>query len=370
MLDCLHEDALHEKMKAELRGFYSVIKATDEYVKFSMLTGVTRFSKVSVFSGINNLSDISLLPKYNAICGISESEFHCYFADSIKEFAQSNNYSPERVWLEFKKMYDGYHFADSGEFIYNPYSVLNAFKDERLGSYWFTSGSPRFLIKLIEKHSYPLDSLEGEKRSEMELTGIHDLTSDLVILLFETGYLTIKDYDSSTRTYTLGFPNKEVYDGFWDSLSSFFFKGYDGRSVLNLKNILDDVLSGRPEEYMRRIQSLLADLAYGTERKSESLRRNEGHFRDIMAIIMKLLGLHVRTEIHSSAGRRDMQILTDRYVYIFEYKIDSNAEKALEQIQSKGYWRPFAAEHRQIFLIGANFSTSTRTLTDWKIETL
>lgn len=368
ILDCLHQSDIHEEIKAELRGFYSVIKAYDEYVKFAMLTGVTRFSKVSIFSGPNNLSDISMLSRFNAICGISESELRHNFQRSVKIFADENGYSESETWNRFKEMYDGYHFSERGEFIYNPFSVLSAFNEEKISSYWFRSASPNFLIKLIESHNYPLDSLDGEKRSEMELCSHDNIDSDLVSLLFQSGYLTIKAYDEATRTYTLGFPNIEVYEGFWNSLAKHFFKGYDGKSAFDLYKLLKDIKEGRPEDFMIRIQSLLSDIPYPTDKKEDNDKRREGHFRDMMAIAMKLLGFHVGCEVHSSAGRCDMQILTDRFIYIFEFKINGTPQSALQQIENKGYQRPFRSDRRLKFLIGATFSTETNTLTDWLIK--
>ncbi|MDE6379086.1 MAG: AAA family ATPase, partial [Muribaculaceae bacterium] len=193
ILDCLNDNDLQEKLKSELRGFYSVIKACDEYIKFAMLTGITKFGKVSVFSGINNLRDISMLPKYNGICGITDTEFRDCFGDSITQFADENAISIEDTWNIFKKMYDGYRFADAKEFIYNPFSVLNAFNDGRIGSYWYMSGSPSYLIKLIERNSYRLNDLEGAVRSEIELSDIANFDDDIVPLLYQSGYLTIQE---------------------------------------------------------------------------------------------------------------------------------------------------------------------------------
>lgn len=366
MLDCLDIEEQHEIIKGELRGFYSVIKANDEYVKFAMLTGITRFSRVSVFSGFNNLSDISLLPRYNAICGISETEFHNNFSSSIKSFAETHGWTEEETWTRFKEQYDGYHFAERGEFIYNPYSVLCAFNDDKLSAFWFRSASPSFLIKLVGKHNYPLDCLEGQKRSENDLSSIDNLDGDLVSLLFQTGYLTITGYDEATELYTLGFPNKEVKKGFWESLSKHFFN-YGNGSPFDLQRLLSDLNEGNPDKFMLRIQSLLSDIPYDNE-DSHNLRKKENHFRDMMVIISKLLGVQVRSEVHSASGRCDMQILTDRFIYIFEFKINSTPENALEQIHTKGYTLPFGADHRTKFLIGANFSTAQNALTSWLIE--
>ncbi len=327
-----------------------------------MLTGITKFGKVSVFSGINNVKDISLLPRYNDICGISEVEFHCRFKSSIETFAKENALSIDIAWARFKEMYEGYHFSSKKEDIYNPFSVLSAFQDHELKSYWYSSGSPSYLVKLVETHNFSLDTLEGAQRNELELSDISDIDSDIVPFLYQSGYLTIKDYDSMTEEYTLGFPNKEVYKAFWDSLYKKFFRGFGGRSPISLREFVNDLMEGRPDDYMRRMQSLFANI--------DSLHEpnKEIHFQNMMAIAAKMMGLTVRTEVHSSKGRCDMQILTPNYMYIFEFKIDQSPEKAMKQIIDNNYLLPFAANTRTKFLIGANFLTNTRSIGSWIIE--
>ncbi len=365
MLDCLHDNDVHEKIKAELRGFYSVLKPSDEYIKFAMITGVTKFGKVSIFSGLNNLADISMLPEYNGICGITEPEFRHFFPASVSEFAKKESLLEDEVWTSFKTEYDGYKFSDTREYIYNPYSVLNAFKTKRLDHYWFTSASSLYLINLVKRNNFILSYLEGERRKGSTLSDISDISRDFVPLLYQGGYLTIKDYDKITKEYTLGFPNREVYEGFWDSLATYFFQGYGGSTTFNLQAFLSDVNEGRPEEFMGRLKSLFADTESSHELKKEI------HFQNMMAIACKMLGLTVRTEIHSSLGRCDMQIETPRYVYIFEFKVDGSIEEAMKQINEKDYAGRFGADSRTIFLIAANFSTKTRTLTTpWLIETI
>ncbi len=238
LLDCLHDDELHKKIKAELRGFYSVLKQSDEYIRFAMLTGVTKFGKVSVFSGLNNLKDISMLPRYNSLCGISESEFHDYFGDSIRNFAEEHDLTAQQTWDKFRLLYDGYRFASKGENIYNPFSVLNAFDSEEFGSYWYESGSPSYLIKLIERYHFRLSNLEGERRTSSQLSDISDVSRDIVPLLYQSGYLTIKGYENLSGRdlggeYILGFPNREVTESFWTSLSNHFFRGYGEPSTLS-----------------------------------------------------------------------------------------------------------------------------------------
>ena len=362
MLDSLHDDPLHEQLKEELRGFYSVLKLSDEYIKFAMLTGVTKFGRVSVFSGLNNLTDISMHPDYNGLCGITETEFHRYFAESVEWFASVNGMTEERVWQEFKREYDGYRFSDTGEYIYNPFSVLSAFKARRLNHYWFTTGSSSYLIKLVKRHNFVLSNLEGERRKDSALSDISDISRDFVPLLYQAGYLTIKDYDPVTREYTLGFPNREVYEGFWDSLANYFFRDTGGRSTFDLRSFENDLKQGCPEDFMKRLESLFAD----TESVHEPDK--EIHFQNMMAIAAKMLGLSVRTEIHSSLGRCDMEIETPGYIYLFEFKVDRPAEEAMRQIHDKEYAHRYAAAHRTVFLIGVSFSTKKRNIDTYILE--
>ncbi|MDE6577065.1 MAG: ATP-binding protein [Muribaculaceae bacterium] len=365
LLDCLHNDELHDNMRNQLAAFYSVMKAADKHIKFAMITGVTRFSRVSIFSALNNLDDISMLPEYNAICGISETEFHKYFPESIESFASKHKLSAQEVWIAFRREYDGYRFAREGEFIYNPYSVLKAFRFKELGHYWFVSGSASFLVNLVKRHCFLLGDLEGAKRKAAELSDISSIGNDFVPLLYQGGYLTLKGYDPHTKEYTLGFPNHEVSEGFWESLAREFFIDRIGNNCFSTVKFLDELYDGKPDAFMKRLKALFAD----TESQSES--NKEIHFQNMMAISCKMLGLTVHTEIRSSAGRCDMIIETLRYIYIFEFKVDGSAEEALAQIIKKDYAGRYGIDCRQIFLIGANFSTTTRTLTTpWLIESL
>lgn len=307
-------------------------------------------------SGLNNLKDILLLPRYNSICGISETEFRDYFAEPISSFAEAHDMAEEEAWSQFKTMYDGYHFASRGEGICNPFNVMNAFDDNELRNNWYASGSPSFLIKLIEIHPYRLDRIESERRTEEQLSDIHDSDHDIMPLLFQTGYLTIKDYDPETQEYILVSPNREVNKAFWDSLAAKFFRDARGSSSFNLRKCIKVLNEGRPEDFMLSMKSLFPDTS------SEPEKDKEIHFQNMMAIATKMMGLTVRTEIHSAAGRCDMQILTENFVYIFEFKIDSTPEEAMQQIYKKGYATPFEADTRSIFLIGANFSTTTLSL--------
>ena len=362
LLDVLHDDGKHELTRRELEGFYSNIKKCDADIRFALLTGVGKFGHVSIFSGLNNLNDISLMPRYNALCGISESEFHQCFAPSVTSFATTNGIDENETWALFKTKYDGYHFAKTGEDIYNPFSVLNAFAKEELGNYWFASGTPGFLVKIMKKNKSDLSDIEGVMLTEDDLSDLTNPAANYHALFFQAGYLTIKGYDKPTERYLLDFPNEEVRSGFWRS----FYKQYvfDGtpRRTFDIFNFLDDIKQGNPEGFMTRIQALVAEISPGID------RGREVHFQNVMQIIFKMLGQMVHTEIESANSRCDMTVETPSYVYVMEFKINSSPLTAIAQIKSKGYAHRFVADQRTIFLIGANFSTATNELDSFLIE--
>ena len=362
LLDTIHDDDLQEKVRQQLHGFYSVIKECDEHIRFAMLTGVGKFGHVSIFSGLNNLRDISLNEQYNDICGITETEFKNNFGPSVAQFAKREGVTEDQIWNEFKLNYDGYHFSTVTEGIYNPFSVLNACKDEKFGKYWFQSGTPEFLIKLIKKNPYALEDLEGHYFTTEDLSDITHPEENSYALFYQSGYLTIKGYDKETQRYMLGFPNEEVRSGFWNSLyRQYVFKGMPKRTF-DIYNFLDEIKAGKAEDFMTRLQALVASISPGVDRGKEV------HFQNVMQIIFKMLGLNVKTEVESSNGRCDMTVETPRFVYVFEFKINATAQAALDQIKTKGYARPFMADDRTLYLIGANFSTATAELDSFLIE--
>lgn len=359
--DALHDQELQEAIRIRLQGFYSVIKASDQYIQFAMLTGVGKFAHLSIFSGLNNLTDISMTRLYNTICGITEDEMHQYFAESVKEYAVANDLTEEETWAEFKEQYDGYHFSRKGEDIYNPYSVLCAFSLQTISDYWFSKATPSFLVKLLRRNRIKLINLQEIWRREQQLADITDKTHDIVPLLFQAGYLTLRSYDPRRRQYQLDFPNREVYAGFWESLVDAYFPMDANPSGFDVFTLSDNLRSGDIENFMTSVQSLIASAT------TDHIVNREEHFQNMMAIICRMLGLEVQTEIHGAAGRCDMMVTTPAYIYLFEFKIDSTPEAALQQIEEKGYASPYESDARQKILIGANFSTKTRTLTGFVV---
>ncbi len=362
LLETMHEEELHESARLRLRGFYGVLKESDEFIRFAMLTGVTKFGQVTIFSGLNNLNDISMLKQYNNICGISESEFRDNFKESVSIFAGNSGESEENVWEEFKKNYDGYHFCYPGEGIYNPFSVLTAFANSEIENYWFRSGSPDYLIKIFKKTGFVFSDIEGQRSSADDLKDMTNPERNLIALLYQSGYLTIKGYDATFKEYTLGFPNMEVSSGFWSSLyRNYVFQG-DRQSAFDMSRFVRDVFDGKVCEFMERLQALVASVSPGT------LKDKEIYFQNILQVIFSMVGFHTQTEIAMASGRADMVVKSARFIYVFEFKIDSTAKKALQQILDKGYAEPYRSDSRPLFLIGANFSSETNTLSDFVIE--
>ncbi|MCM1520473.1 MAG: ATP-binding protein [Lachnoclostridium sp.] len=354
------KEDLHQAMREHLQAFYSVMKAQDAYIQFAILTGITKFSKVSVFSGLNNLKDITLDPRVNAICGISESELTEYFSDSISDLAKAIGSTIEDTKEKLKSEYDGYHFAATGEGVYNPFSLLNTFDMQQFSHYWFESGTPSFLIKLLRSSDWLLSDISGCTCSESELKGSDIYRSNPIPMLFQSGYLTIKGYDPEFKEYTLDYPNEEVAEGF----SSDLLKSYSGikNSESVIKQFIRAVRSGNADGFMAALQSLLSDVPY------DQILNKELHYENIMFLIMKLMGFYTHTEYKTSDGRIDMVIKTDHYIYIMEFKLNGTAEEAMSQIRAKDYVRPFVGEGREIILIGAAFSPDTRRLDSWLIS--
>lgn len=258
ILDALQDDVVKENNRAELQAFYSVLKTMDEYIAFAMFTGVSKFSKVSVFSGMNNLQDITLEPEFNAICGVSESELDTYFTRGITEMASLLNLTDMQMKGRLKENYDGYHFCFPSDGIYNPFSLLYVLKYKNLKNYWFQTGTPSFLIEILNESNFEIPELEGCQCTESELTGSDIYLSNPLPILFQSGYLTIKGYDDEFKVYTLGYPNLEVTESFTDCLLQSYSP--DVKASTFVMDFVRDVRKGDAEGFMKKIQSFLADV--------------------------------------------------------------------------------------------------------------
>ena len=362
MLQAIHNKELQSSYRNILKAFYGVLKSKDAYLQFALLTGVTKFSKVSVFSDLNNLMDISIDNRYAAICGITEQELVTDLGEYIRDLSETLQMSYEDLLRELQERYDGYHFVENSEGLYNPFSLLNTFARKKLGNYWFETGTPTYLVELLKENHYPLEHLTYEQATADTLTGIDTVDSSPIPVLYQSGYLTIKDYDPEFETYTLGFPNKEVEEGFTRFLLPYYAHIRSGSSAFHIVNFVKEVRSGDIDGFMKRLQSFFSDTPY------ELVRDLELHYQNVLFIIFRLVGFYTQAEYHTSEGRVDLVIRTDQFIYIMEFKLDGTAEEALQQIEEKQYALPFASDPRRLFKVGVNFSNATRNIEKWLVR--
>ena len=361
LLEAIGKPELQEAMRDELRSFYSVLKSYDQYIRFAMLTGVTKFGRLSVFSGLNNLEDISFDSEYASICGITEQELLNTFGEGIEGLAEDYECSTEDMVDMLRNKYDGYRFTNSKTLVYNPFSLLIAFKRKTLGDYWFETGTPNYLVELLQRNHYTLSNLDGAIATVSQLSAFNpDTGDDPIPVMYQSGYLTIKEYDKKRNYITLGFPNEEVRAGFMEYIYPFYAKVKRGQKIPFLC-FKEEIENGNAEAFMRRLQAMTADMSY------EILANCENDFQNLVYVIFSLASIKPAVERRTSDGRIDMLVETDRYVYIMEYKVDGSAQEAMDQINSKQYALPWAADGRQVIKIGANFSTTDRRLTEFII---
>ena len=362
LLATIDNKPLHEAYRNTLKAFFSVLKTMDACIRFGFITGVSKFSHVSIFSDLNNPDDISMDPRYVDICGVSEEELHTYFDSSIRELADANGMTFEEACERLRKQYDGYHFRENSVGIYNPFSLLNTFAKGVFNDYWFATGTPTFLVKLLQSKNYKLGDLEGKKVMSDMLTAPATSASNPIPVLYQSGYLTIKDYDRNMRIYTLGFPNEEVERGFLNFLLPYYTPIGDDDKASFLSDFVVAVNEGRPEDFLLLMQTMLAGRDYRIAGDAEK------YFQNTFYLIFQLLGFNVQVEQATGQGRIDITIQTEDYIYIIELKLDKTAEEALCQIKENNYARPFQTDKRKLYLIGVNFSSETRTVEKWVVE--
>ena len=361
------EYSLEDWNRDTLRAFYSVFKAADADLQFVLLTGVTKFSQISVFSGFNQPKDISMDARYDALCGITQEELEAYFAEPIATMAAERGIPVEEMKALLKRQYDGYHFSKRLTDVYNPFSLLNAFDKQDIGNYWFSTGTPTYLLRLLSHSDENLDELTGKHYGMDEFMDYKATVEQPLPMIYQSGYLTIKDYSWEDDMFLLDYPNNEVKKGFLTMAASNYLKTKENAStfVLYLSKTLK---RGDLEEFRKMLTSFLSSIPYSMRRK-ENERERERYFHYTFYLLLRLMSLYtVYTEKEQSEGRVDCIVETDKYVYVFEFKLDGTASEALAQIEAKGYARPYEADARKLFRIGAVFSSQTGTISDWAVE--
>ncbi|MDE6235159.1 MAG: ATP-binding protein [Muribaculaceae bacterium] len=356
---------LFEKNQSILKAFFGNLKSMDPYIRFALLTGVARFNNVSIFSDLNNLNDISLIEEYGEICGWTEKELLSTFRDGINRLAKKRNETFEATTSALRDYYDGYLFCDEGSRLYNPYSVLKSLYAQKIEPYWFESGSPTFLVNRVKATGIVLPNLSEEYSSRDELIEVGLNTSSPVGLMVQTGYLTIDHYDNTLQMYKLRFPNKEVEIGFAKQLLPLYIpeNGVSSRAF-SLKNFRLDLVNGNPEKFMERLQILCKIPGYESH--------SEDNYRNIVWLLCTLCDTDTISEHHSYKGRSDLEVFTANYIYVFEFKYNGKLSRAMAQLTEKDYAGRYALDHRQVYLIAANFSTNgpLQGLSEWEIKRL
>lgn len=358
---------LEEKHRNIMKSFYTTFKGADADLRFVFLTGVTKISQVSMFSGFNQPTDISLSRDFESLCGITKEELVRYFSDSIAELAKAYNCDFSEMTNRLTQKYDGYHFSEKMADLFNPFSLLNAFYLKRLGGYWFKSGTPTYLIRLLSHSSENLNEIVGKFYGVPQFDDYKADVEKPLPMIYQSGYLTIKDYDQDTESFLLDIPNNEVREGLLTLIANDYLQTKEDSASWLLDSVRM-LKQGRLQDFMDGMTSFLASIPYSVRRKN-SEREYERHFHYTFYLLLRMLSCYtVFHEKATSQGRADCVVETPKDIYIFEFKLDGTAEVALHQIEEKGYAREYAGDRRPIHLVGVNFSSEKGTIDDWKVN--
>lgn len=364
MLRSMHDEALQQDFRETLTAFYTALKSADPWLQFVFITGVTKFAQMGIFSNLNQLNDISFDIEYDTLCGMTHDEIEANFHPELEALATKNKYSFDEAFAEMTRQYDGYRFTSDEEFhpMYNPFSVLSALSKKRFGNYWFSSGTPTFLVEMLQKTNYDLREMEGVEVSAANLSDDRANIHNPIPMIYQSGYLTIKEYDEEFMQYTLGFPNEEVKYGFLNFVAPFYTPVAAQSTTFYIGRFVQELRTGETEAFLNRLRAFFADIPYELNDKTER------HYQVIFYLVFKLMGQFCETEVRSAKGRADAVVKTADYLYLFEFKLNGTAEEAIRQIDEKGYLIPYTADGRKLVKVGVNFSPSERNLDRWIIK--
>lgn len=362
MLDSNNDNATQKEIRNIMRDFFSPLKKSDPYLRFVFLTGISKFSQMSIFSELNNLQNISMRDDYSAICGITEQELRTQLQIDIEQMAQANNETYEEACIHLKQQYDGYHFSKGCMDIYNPFSLFNAFAQKSYANFWFSTGTPTFLIDILQECDFDIRELDGTTATAEQFDAPSDRITDPLPVLYQSGYLTIKGYDPDFQIYTLTYPNKEVRKGFIESLMPAYVHLPARENTFYVVSFIKDLRIGKLDECLERLKSFFASIPNKLDNKKEK------HYQTIFYLFFRLMGQYIDVEVDTSVGRADAVVKLADTIYVFEFKVDGTPEEALAQINSKGYAIAYEAGNRKIIKVGVNFDSATRTIGTWKFE--
>ena len=367
LLTVLHDPERLETMRTELQSFYSPIKKLDPYLRFVFITGITKFSQLSIFSQLNNLNNISMLPQYAAMCGITIKELEDNFQEGIAVLAEKYHYSHKQVIDKLLYHYDGYHFSEDSEGVLNPFSLLSAMNNRKFNNYWFSTGTPTFLVNMMRKFHTDLTEIDGSKAMQEDFDAPTENMHNVLPLFYQSGYLTIKDYNPRSGMYTLGYPNEEVKVGLMRILIPFYVQSDPVPASNACWDISEALMDGDIDKALAAARSYFASIPY-QENTLKDAPTTEGHFTAMLYVMFSFLNRYVYSQVRNAKGRLDILIKTDTTIYVMELKLDGDLNKALKQINEKDYTIPYQTDGRKVVKVAINFSTEERTIKEWKIE--
>ena len=362
LLDVVHEEKTLPVLRNVMRNFYSPLKASDPYLQFVFLTGITKFSQLSIFSELNNLTNISMDEEYAAVCGITKEEVLTQMHDYIERFSEANQLTNEETVGQLAQQYDGYHFTWPSPHIFNPFSLLNALARNRIDNYWFASGTPTFLIEMLRKFNVAPSRIGGGRMLASAFDAPTENMKSITPLLYQSGYVTIKDYDRASRLYTLDIPNGEIRVGLMESLLPNYVHEYADDAGTTIGDMYVALIDDDLDEMFRLLQAYLLTVPYCDNANSE------GHYQQLLYVIFSLFGRYVEVEVRTPTGRVDMVMKTDKAIYVMELKLNMSANAAIKQIDLKDYPSKFSLTGLPIVKVGINFDPERRTIGDWSIE--
>ena len=362
LLDVVHEKENLQPLRLIMQNFYSPLKKLDPYLEFTFITGITKFSQLSIFSELNNLDNISMFDQYSAICGISKTELTTQMKPDIEALGEALGMTYEECLAELTSFYDGYHFSEKSEDIFNPFSLVKALNGQKIAPYWFGSGTPTYLIKTLQKYHVNVMDIEKKSCDVDDFDVSPEMMTSALPLLYQSGYLTIKKYNPMLQRYTLEYPNREVKIGMLKSLAPNYLSpiSLDNNSLVG--DFLEMLYEADVEGAMVRLKAYLASISNRLSNKSER------DFQTVFYLIFNLMGAHMRVEEDSAIGRADAVVYMPDAVFVFELKYDGSAEEAIRQIDEKGYLIPYSADGKRLFKIGVNYDSNQRTIGDWIIK--
>ena len=364
LLNVIHDPEKLQEVRQLMRTLYSPLKDCDRYLRFVFLTGISKFSQLSIFSEINNIKNISMMPEYSTICGFTQEELEHTFTAGIDRLAERHEMTREQALEKLKTTYDGYHFSKTSPGMYNPFSIINSMSDGEISKYWFTTGTPTFLVNMLQKFGTDISTIDGSTSVAEEFDAPTEGMTSILPLFYQSGYLTIKDYNWQNGLYTLGYPNKEVRDGMMNALYPFYVTPNTMNKSMNIWKISEGFMNGDPETSFQVLRAYIKGIPY------QNSKLPEDHYTQMLYVIFSLLGLYVQSQVRTADGRLDVLITTKDYIYVIEVKLNDSPENALKQIDEKGYLLPYTIDGRKLFKIGVEFTTGKkqRQVKDWIIK--